>query len=511
VTGSHTGRLTIVFATLFFLALGLPPGPARADIGAFVLIDANSGAVIEEDNATRKWYPASLTKMMTAYVTFKAIREGRASLNSAVVQSKNSLSEPPSKMGFKVGTRFTVDTALKIILIKSANDVAVALGEAVAGSEAGFIAMMNAEARRLGMSNTYFTNPHGLPDNRQVTTARDMAILAMALRRDFPESRKFYEHPGIRFGKKTLRSANREFLLRVPGANGMKTGYICNSGYNVAASVTRGNRTLIAVILGAGSGLERTAFARQLFDEGFRKRGGRNISSLTGRPAGRRRTATAGATRARERKATWPASTWKTRSRAVSCSSRPTGRRPRSTRPGSRSPTASPTGRRSSTGPWVRAGSPTGRCRSRSAIQPTRRRPGPPQRLPRTSRRKTFPCRSPTRSGRRKSKSGRNFRRPPVPASRAPRSRRPRCVREPPRGLPRSLLRGRPDGARIDLPQGAGLHGARSRAQPAQAIVILTFPDQRRRAVAFNLLFTLFVNSDVIISVKRLRLPEGKR
>ncbi|MBN9673211.1 D-alanyl-D-alanine carboxypeptidase [Labrenzia aggregata] len=261
--------------------MSLPGGKARADIGAFILVDAGSGAVLEEKNATKTWYPASLTKLMTAYVTFKAIREGRATLNSAVVQSKNSASEPPSKMGFKIGTRFTVDTALKIILIKSANDVAVALGEAIGGTEANFIAMMNAEAKRLGMSSTRFVNPHGLPDNRQVTTARDMAVLAMALRRDFPESRDYYNHPGIRFGKKTLRSANREFLLRVPGANGMKTGYICNSGYNVAASVTRRGRTLIGVVLGAGSGLERTAFARQMFDEGFRKRsGGRKVASL---------------------------------------------------------------------------------------------------------------------------------------------------------------------------------------------------------------------------------------
>lgn len=277
------GRLIFPVLVLFGLATALTAMPARADIGAFILIDAKSGKVLEQKNATRKWYPASLTKMMTAYVTFKAIREGRATLNSAVVQSKNSLSEPPSKMGFKVGTRFTVDTALKIILIKSANDVAVALGESIAGSEKAFIAAMNAEARRLGMSNTRFTNPHGLPDNGQITTARDMAILAMALRRDFPESREFYNHPGVRFGKKTLRSANREFLLRVPGANGMKTGYICNSGYNVAASVTRRGRTLIAVILGAGSGLERTAFARQLFDKGFKKRrGGKEVTSLTG-------------------------------------------------------------------------------------------------------------------------------------------------------------------------------------------------------------------------------------
>lgn len=269
--------LMVLIGTLFFAQ------PARAEIGAYILIDSKSGAVIDQKNATRKWYPASLTKMMTAYVTFKAIREGKVALDSGVVQSKNSASEPPSKMGFRVGTKFTVDTALKIILIKSANDVAVALGEAVAGSEAGFIAMMNAEARRLGMTNTKFSNPHGLPDNRQVTTARDMALLAMALRLDFPESRDFYNHPGIRFGKKTLRSANREFLLRVKGADGMKTGYICNSGYNVAASVTRRGRTLIGIILGASSGLERTAFARELFDNGFKKgRGGKTVTSLTG-------------------------------------------------------------------------------------------------------------------------------------------------------------------------------------------------------------------------------------
>ncbi len=280
---SPIARLTCLCLLAAVLTLGLALQPARADIGAYVLVDARTGAVVDQKNATRKWYPASLTKMMTAYVTFKAIQEGRASLDSAVVQSKNSASEPPSKMGFKVGTRFTVDTALKIILIKSANDVAVALAEAIGGSEPNFIAMMNAEAKRLGLSNTRFVNPHGLPDNRQVSTARDLAILAMALRNDFPESRKFYNHPGIRFGKKTLRSANREFLLRVPGANGMKTGYVCNSGYNVAASVTRKGRTLIAIILGAASGLERTAFARQLFDEGFRKGNrGKAVAGLSG-------------------------------------------------------------------------------------------------------------------------------------------------------------------------------------------------------------------------------------
>ena len=265
-----------VFGLVFALSvLAFSATPLRAEIGTYILFDARTGAVLDEHNATRKWYPASLTKMMTAYVTFKAIREGRASLNSIVVQTANSIKEPPSKMGFKVGTQFTVETALKIILIKSANDIAVALGEAIGGSEAAFIGMMNAEASRLGMKDTVFVNPNGLPDNRQITTARDLAILAQALRRDFPQAQNYYNHPGIKFGKKTLRSANREFLLRVRGANGMKTGYICNSGYNVAASVTRNRRTLIAIVLGAASGLERIAFTRDIMDKGFRKRSGR--------------------------------------------------------------------------------------------------------------------------------------------------------------------------------------------------------------------------------------------
>lgn len=270
------GRIGVILSlTLAASALLGGAGPARAEIGTYILVDAQTGAVLDEKDATRQWYPASLTKMMTAYVTFKALREGRASLTSPVVQSQNSISEPPSKMGFKVGTRFTVDTALKILLVKSANDVAVALAEAIGGTEEGFITLMNTEAARLGMRDTYYVNPHGLPDNRQVTSARDLAILAKALRDDFPEARNYYNHPGLKFGKKALRSANREFLLRVPGADGMKTGYICNSGYNVAASVTRNGRTVIAIVLGAASGLERIAFSRELLDKGFQTRSAR--------------------------------------------------------------------------------------------------------------------------------------------------------------------------------------------------------------------------------------------
>ena len=273
VFARQSSRILRCLSAVFVIGFSIAGfSPAKAEIGSHILIDAKTGKVLDERDSTRKWYPASLTKMMTAYVTFKAIRAGDISLTSPVVQSKNSISEPPSKMGFKVGTMLTIDAALKIILIKSANDVAVAIGEAVAGSEAAFIDRMNAEARRLNMLDSVFVNPHGLPDNRQVTTARDMAILAQALRRDFPEARKIYKHPGVKFGKKTLRSANREYLMRVPGADGMKTGFICNSGYNVAASATRNGRTLIAVVLGAASGLERIAFTRELMDDGFKKR-----------------------------------------------------------------------------------------------------------------------------------------------------------------------------------------------------------------------------------------------
>jgi len=261
-----------VAAAIAGAVFGFFPLSSQAAIGAYILIDAKSGRVLEQNDATRLWYPASLTKIMSAYVTYKAIREGRITMNSPVVQSKNSAAEPPSKMGFKVGTRFTIEAALKIILVKSANDVSVALGEAVAGSEQAFLDMMNAEARRLGMSDTKFFNPHGLPDNRQVSTARDMAILAQAFWRDFPQARELYKHPGLKFGKKTLRSANREYLLRVAGANGMKTGYICNAGFNVAATATRRGRTLIAVVLGAASGLERIAHTRELMDKGFAQR-----------------------------------------------------------------------------------------------------------------------------------------------------------------------------------------------------------------------------------------------
>ncbi|MCA1299797.1 D-alanyl-D-alanine carboxypeptidase family protein [Stappia indica] len=280
--GARRAAGALVICAGLGLAAVFSAAPARAEVAAWIVIDAESGAVLEQKQARRQWYPASITKLMTAYVTFRAIGAGRASMNSAVVVSANAHAEPPSKMGFKPGTQLTLDNALKMLLVKSANDIAVAVAEAIGGSEPAFIAMMNAEARRLGMSATHFVNPHGLPDNRQVSSARDLALLARVIWREYPQYRSYFSHGGIRVGKRTLKSANREFLLRVPGANGMKTGYICNSGLNVAVSATRGNRTVIAVILGAASGVERVAFARELIDKGFDSRRGRSIEQLTG-------------------------------------------------------------------------------------------------------------------------------------------------------------------------------------------------------------------------------------
>ncbi len=262
------------------LALATGALPANADVAAWIVVDAKDGTVLEQHEAFQKWYPASLTKMMTAYVVFSQIGQSQLTLQSPVRISQRALNQPPSKMGFKVGTLMTLDSALNMLLVKSANDIAVAISEAAGGSEQEFVRMMNKTARKMGLTHTQFVNPHGLPDNRQVSSARDLAILARALWTEFPQHRNYMKQAGIRFGKRTMRSGNKDYLLRVEGANGLKTGYICNSGYNVATSATRRGRTLIAVVLGAASGLERAAFAKKLIDNGFKNSTGPSLYHL---------------------------------------------------------------------------------------------------------------------------------------------------------------------------------------------------------------------------------------
>jgi D-alanyl-D-alanine carboxypeptidase len=244
----------------------------RAQAEAQLLIEASTGKVLHAENATYPWYPASVTKIMTAYTTLRAIKEGRIAFDTLLTMSRNAAAQQPTKMGFTLGTRVTVDNALKMLMVKSANDIAVAIAEGVGGSIEGFANMMNANARRLGMSQSNFVNPNGLPGENHITSARDLGILARALIREFPESDSYWHISAIRYGNRVLRNYN-SLIDRYPGADGIKTGFICASGYNVVASATRNGRRLIAVILGAYSGAVRAQKAAQLLERGFNSGG----------------------------------------------------------------------------------------------------------------------------------------------------------------------------------------------------------------------------------------------
>ncbi len=258
--------------TLIALTAGLVLCGAAANAlpkSPHILVDLEKGVVIADQSAGQKWYPASLTKLMTTYVVFRAVAAGEVTLEAPVTISANALAEPPSKMGYAVGTQMTVDNALKMLLVKSANDIAVALAEAVGGTEAQFIARMNAEAARLGMHSTRYATPNGLPSDRQITSARDQAVLARALWNEFPQYRSYFGITAIQSGKRVLRTYN-PLLERYNGATGMKTGFICNSGFNLVATATRDGRSMLAVVLGAYSAKGRAETAARLLDQGFR-------------------------------------------------------------------------------------------------------------------------------------------------------------------------------------------------------------------------------------------------
>jgi D-alanyl-D-alanine carboxypeptidase len=251
-------------AGLGLTTLDVPPARAEASL----LVDVESGKVINEQNSTYPWYPASVTKLMTTYVTLKALRDHRIELDTVFAVSPNAVSQQPSKMGFKAGTRVTVDNALKMLLVHSANDMAVVLAEGVSGSIEKFAGEMNAEAQRLGMTQTNYVNPNGLPNDDQITSARDLAILARALILEFPEYDYFWHIASIRLGKRVYRNTNK-LIDAYAGADGMKTGFICASGFNLVATATRGGKRLIAVVLGAKSSTSRAVRAAQLFERGF--------------------------------------------------------------------------------------------------------------------------------------------------------------------------------------------------------------------------------------------------
>lgn len=245
-------------------ALGAAPATATPSL----LFDMSDGRILSHEEAFQRWYPASLTKLMTAYVTFRAIQAGELQIDSPIVISKKAAKEPPSKSGFKPGTVLTADNALKLMLVRSNNDVAMAIGENVGGSEVDFAKRMNAEAARLGMADSHFVNPNGLHSPEQYTTARDLALLVTALRRDFPQYMSYFSIEGVIVGKKTLTNFNL-LVGRYDGVDGMKTGFICPSGFNIIGTATRDGRTLGAIVLGQPSATVRAEAAAAMLDRGF--------------------------------------------------------------------------------------------------------------------------------------------------------------------------------------------------------------------------------------------------
>lgn len=266
---------SLVFASLFFVLL--VPMQTHAKVTAIanipqsipnITIDLDTGKILSGNQINMPWHPASLTKLMTLYVALDEIRKGQIAAGSPVIISSQANRMPASRMGYKIGVKLRLDTAMKILIVKSANDVSVALAQSVGGNVKNFVAMMNDAADNLGMKNTRFTNPNGLHDPQQVTSAGDMAILARALFLQFPQSKELFSLVAIKTKVKTHYSYNL-LLERYKGANGMKTGFVCASGYNMVASATRGQTTLISVILGATSQTERAILAARALSAGF--------------------------------------------------------------------------------------------------------------------------------------------------------------------------------------------------------------------------------------------------
>ena len=225
---------------------------------AAIVIDGSSGSVLYQTAAEAPRIPASLTKMMTLYLLFEAMESGRVTRATLIPVSDHARSRPPTKIGFKRGDSVDVDTAILAVVTKSANDVAVAIAEYLGGTEDNFAAMMTAKARQIGMRSTTFRNASGLPDPGQVTTARDMALLGVALRKRFPQYYSYFSTQNFSYRGRTIRGHN-DLIGGVEGVDGIKTGYTRASGYNVVTSVSRGNRKLVAVVMGGDSARSRNA------------------------------------------------------------------------------------------------------------------------------------------------------------------------------------------------------------------------------------------------------------
>jgi D-alanyl-D-alanine carboxypeptidase len=241
-------------------------GPASAI--PMLLVDASTLQVLYAEDAGQPWHPASVTKLMTAYLAFAAIKDGRVTLDTPVTISQHAWNQAPAKSGLEVGESVSLKDALYIMLVKSANDMAVAIAETIGGSEKAFVAQMNLMAQQMGMSATHYDNANGLKSPGQISSARDLAIIALYVRRDYPEYLPIFETQWVQVGAHKLETSNG-LLQHFAGTTGMKTGFICQSGLNIVATVEREGRSLMAVVLGASSVRERNELTAQLFLRGL--------------------------------------------------------------------------------------------------------------------------------------------------------------------------------------------------------------------------------------------------
>lgn len=265
-----SNRLSLGMAIFFVCCLALlTTAAAQANPRyAAVVIDVESGDVLHSENADATRYPASLTKVMTLYMLFEALENGGMSLHQSLPVSSHAASMPASKLWLAAGSSITVEEAIKALVVRSANDVAVVVGEALGGTETSFARMMTQRARELGMTNTVFRNASGLPDNAQTTTARDMATLSIRVMQDYPTYYPYFSTQSFTYRGTTHTSHNR-LLSNYPGADGLKTGYIRASGFNVATSAVRNNRRVVSVVMGGFTAASRDTHMADLLDRGF--------------------------------------------------------------------------------------------------------------------------------------------------------------------------------------------------------------------------------------------------
>ncbi len=267
------GKPGIVFSGLFIVSLFLFAGSAQAlsltvNARSAILMEVPGGRVLWEQNADSPIPPASVTKIMSLYLIYEAIEGGRAGLYDLVPISRRAASTGGSRMNLKAGTKVPLDVVMKGMAVASGNDACVAAAEYISGSVEDFVRLMNDKARTLGMTSTTFMNPNGLPAKGQVTTARDMAKLSLAYLKRFPNSLPLHSTKTYVFGNSVLKNRNR-LLGHCPGVDGIKTGYVGASGYNLSATAKRGNTRLLAVLLGASNAVDRAVETTRILEEGF--------------------------------------------------------------------------------------------------------------------------------------------------------------------------------------------------------------------------------------------------